>query len=153
MRQEFPDPVELRWLVDHLAYKSGFAFRLYDDYHRGQACVGLTLVIQVRGPNSYDPAEADITVNHLFPVPAAAYDLRSWRRWLFERIADVDLHERCEWFEIDGTKVFAPSHGPGSDPYLLREAATDADVKTSSRGEHLPDAGKAPRRRRIRLVD
>src|SRR5258708_22031425 len=28
----------------------------------------------------------------LFPVPPATYDMRSWRRWLFERCPDVDLH-------------------------------------------------------------
>jgi hypothetical protein len=68
-------------------------------------------------------------------VPPAAYDVRSWQRWLFDRIGDVDTHERCEHFIVAGEHPYAPSHGPGNDPYLVREIGTALDVATSFRGE------------------
>jgi hypothetical protein len=135
--QEAPYPEALRQLVNGLLYKPGWVFRLLDDYDRGQGSKGLTLIINITGPNSYHHDET-ISVNHLFPVPPAAYDERSWRRWLFDQIGLVDVHERCEFFEVDGDKPYAPSHGPGSDPYLVRELGTQLDQRTSFRGEVNP---------------
>jgi len=82
---------------------------------------------------------AAITVNHYFAVPPATYDLRSWQRWLFDRLGDVDTHERCEDFVLaDGTdrghRPYAPTHAPGADPYRVVEYATDLDRRTSFRG-------------------
>ena len=140
MRQTAPDPQPLRYLVDRLVYRPGYRFELIDDYDRGQGSAGLTLIINITGPNSYPPHER-LSVNHLFPVPPAAYDHRSWRRWLFDRLGDVDTHERCEWFGVADSpgswhivKPYAPSHGPGNDPYLIREVGTIEDVETSFRG-------------------
>lgn len=142
MRQSAPDPEPLRELVAALRYRDGYRFSLTsDDYDRGQGSKGLTLIINITGRNSYPP-HGTVSVNHLFPVPPAAYDRRSWQRWLFDRIGDVDLHERCEWFGIADSpgsehvvKPYAPSHGPGNDPYLIREVGTVEDVETSFRGE------------------
>lgn len=150
MYQEAPNPEVLFNLVASLEYKPGWQFFLTaPDYDRGQGSRGLTLIIQIAGPDSYNP-DKEIRVNHLFPVPPAAYDVRSWRRWLFDRIGNVDTHERCEWFQLvemdwyrgqDGeqrrivSRPYAPSHGPGNDPYLVREVGTELDVKTSFRGE------------------
>jgi hypothetical protein len=135
MRQEAPDPDALFALVKGLRYKPGWrVFLTSPDYDRGQGSAGLTLIVNITGPDSYHP-ENMISVNHLFPVPPAAYDKRSWRRWLFDRIGDVDTHERCEFFEIDGEKPYAPSHGPGNDPYLIREVGSDLDRRTSFCGE------------------
>ena len=75
---------------------------------------------------------------HYFPVPPAAYDVRSWRRWLLEQVLLVERHEACEFFQLAGDRPYAPSHGPGNDPYLIRELGTDEDVRTSFRGELLP---------------
>lgn len=80
-----------------------------------------------------------ITVNHYFPVPAATYNEVSWRRWLFERLSDVDRHECMEDFAFaaeDGTltRPLAPNHGPGWDPYLITVTATETDRRTSFRG-------------------
>jgi hypothetical protein len=157
MRQEAPDPKPLRDLVKRHRGKPGERVYLTgDDYDRGQGSHGLTLIVNITGPDSYDP-ERHISVNHLFPVPPAAYDVRSWRRWLFDRLSDVDRHERCEWFQevrtsprgfirSDGSHVdevverpYAPSHGPGNDPYLVREIGTDEDRRTSFRGELQED--------------
>lgn len=92
-----------------------------------------TLIVSARVPDTYHPA-TEITVQHLFPVPPAAYDRRSWQRWVFDRLGDVDAHERCEMFKVDGQRPYAPSHAPGSDPYLIREIGTEADQKTDFRG-------------------
>lgn len=133
--QTAPYPHELTELLAGLAYRPGFEFRLTTpDYDRGQGSTGLSLIITVQTPDSYDH-DCIIRVAHLFPVPPAAYDVRSWRRWLFDRIGDVETHERCEFFTIAGDKPYAPSHGPGNDPYLVREVGTELDRRTSFRGE------------------
>lgn len=133
MHQDAPYPRALADLIDKLEYRPGFGFRLAD-VDRGQGSKGLTLVITVTVPDSY-AHDHDIRVCHYMTVPPAAFDQRSWRRWLFEQIGLVELHERCEFFEIDGDKPYAPSHGPGNDPYLVREIGTDIDRRTSFRGE------------------
>lgn len=158
LRQEAPYPQALSDLVKALRYKPGWRVYLTSvDYDRGQGSRGLTLIVNITGPDSYHP-ERDVSVNHLFPVPPAAYDKRSWRRWLFDRLGDVDTHERCEWFQVrtpvagelqyrgqDGEmhelvdRPYAPSHGPGNDPYLVREVGTDLDRRTSFRGEAYPE--------------
>jgi hypothetical protein len=137
MRQEAPYPEVLSGLVRRLYYKSGWRFRLAD-LDRGQGSMGLTLVITIHGPDSYHP-EKMISVNHFMLVPPAAYDERSWRAWLFEQILLVERHEACEWFTLVTENVrdkpYAPSHGPGNDPYLVREVGTVEDQRTSFRGE------------------
>jgi hypothetical protein len=134
MRQEAPYPDALEELVGGLEYKAGWVFRLYPDLNRGQGSSGMTLVITITGPDSYHP-EKQISVCHYMLVPPAAFDVRSWRRWLFDQILLVERHEACEFFSIDGDKPYAPSHGPGNDPYLVREIGTDEDRRTSFRGE------------------
>jgi|HubBroStandDraft_2_1064218.scaffolds.fasta_scaffold12010_3 hypothetical protein len=144
MRQSAPDPAPLYRLLDSLIYEP--PGRDWDlslrDLDRGQGSAGLTLVICVTGPDTYHP-ERTISVNHYFIVPAAAYNEQSWRRWLFDQIGLVELHERMEFFRLraaDGTesRPLAPNHGPGWDPYLVTELATDADRRTSFRGELNP---------------
>lgn len=144
MRQVAPDPEPLRELVGRLRYKEGLKFWL-EDMDRGQGSEGLTLVIQRYGPDTYHP-ERMMRVNHYMIVPAAA---RSWQRWLLDRFLLVERHECCEFFRLDNSgdpdgmqgpgpaeiRPYAPSHGPGNDPYLIRETGTDLDRRTSFRGE------------------
>jgi hypothetical protein len=132
MRQVAPDPEGLARLVEGLSYKRGWLFSL-SDMDRGQGSRGLTLDIVTLTQDSYHP-EATKQVHHYMPVPPAAFDQRSWRRWLLEQILLVERHEACEFFQIDGERPYAPSHGPGNDPYLIREIGTDVDVRTSFRG-------------------
>jgi hypothetical protein len=133
MTQTAPYPTALAELVHRCTYRPGWHIWLgHED--RGQNSVGLTLVITTNTVNSYDH-DKRMHVNHLFIVPAAAYDERSWRRWLFECFHQVELHEAMEFFTIAGQKPYAPSHGPGNDPYMVREVGTDIDVRTSFRGE------------------
>lgn len=133
MQQEAPFPTLLEQLVNRLEYRAGWRFWL-NDLDRGQGSKGLTLVINVATVNSYPPHD-EIRVNHYMLVPPAAYDERSWRRWLLDQILLVERHEACEFFTIDGDKPYAPSHGPGNDPYLIREFGTDEDRRTSFRGD------------------
>jgi hypothetical protein len=116
--------------------------------HSGESR-GLTLIVQRCGPDSYHPDKI-IAVNHYFPVPPATYNLASWQRWLFDRLGDVDTHERMEDFALcagtytasDGStgneitvRPYAPVHAPGHDPYMVAELTTDAARRTSFRGE------------------
>jgi hypothetical protein len=153
MQQVAPYPAILASLVERLRYRDrlGWEVALFDDYqrdkpgrHSGESR-GLTLVVTRCGPDTYHP-ERTIAVNHLFPVPPATYDLRSWQRWLFDRLGDVDLHERMEDFVIadsrgseHAVRPYAPNHGPGNSPYIVFEHATDEDRRTSFRGDVNPE--------------
>jgi hypothetical protein len=132
--QRGPYPLALQEMIENLelSTRPGWLVTLMD-IDRGQGCRGLTVVVHVKAPDSYHP-ERSIHVNHMFPVPPAAYDARSWRRWLFEQIRLVDLHELMEGFVINGVRPYAPSHGPGNDPYMVREVGTDEDQRTSFLG-------------------
>jgi hypothetical protein len=132
MRQDAPYPTVLADLVRKLRYRPGWYFTL-NDITRGQGSYGLTLIVNVHTTNSYPPHEP-IVVNHYMIVPPAAYDARTWRRWLLEQCLLVDRHEGCEFFEIDGDKPFAPHHYPGADPYTIFEVGTDEERRTSFRG-------------------
>jgi hypothetical protein len=150
MRQIAPDPEPLRALVDRLEYRDGWTFGLAD-LDRGQGSEGLTLIITISTTDTYD-RNHPIRVCHYMPVPPAAYDWRSWRRWLLDQLLLVERHEACEFFRLHDapgsehvTRPYAPSHGPGSDPYLIREVGTLEDVETTFRGEHSPQPAKASR--------
>lgn len=162
IRQLAPYPDILQELVDKLRYKPGWRFSL-QHLDRGQLSEGLTLVITVRTVNSYH-LDIPLVVNHYMIVPPAAYDARSWRRWLFDQVLLVERHEAMEFFRLkeslcvndtddDGNcptcardehapcrrpverRPYAPSHGPGNDPYMIREVGTTLDQRTSFRGE------------------
>lgn len=131
MRQIAPWPTELEQLVESLAYKPGFAFEL-SDLDRDQGSEGLTLVIKATVDNSL--RDSKLTVHHLFIVPAASYNRSSWQRWLLDRILDVESHEACEFFRIDGERVFAPHHSDGEDPYTIWHIG-DAETAGKRSGE------------------
>lgn len=138
IRQEAPFPDVLANLVSRLTYRPGWRFVLAD-IDRGQGSAGLTLDIVTLGYDSYHPDQGEsYRVHHYMPVPPAAYDERSWRRWLFEQCLLVERHEACEFFVIDGVRPYAPHHGPGNDPYIVFEHGTDIDARTSFRGEVKP---------------
>jgi hypothetical protein len=145
LHQEAPYPHVLEGLVERVRYKEHWLFKL-EDLDRGQGSKGLTLVIQRYGPDSYPP-HGPLPVNHYFIVPAAAYNLRSWQMWLFEQILLVEKHEAMEFFQLADSpgsehvvRPFAPLHGPGNDPYLVAELASDEDRRTSFRGTVNPES-------------
>lgn len=138
MRQTAPEPHALHELAGQVRYRPGWRFRL-GDTDRGQGSEGLTLIITTAGYDAYHPERGEgYRVNHYMPVPPAAYDARSWRRWLFEQILLVERHEAMEFFTLaDGdnaTRPFAPHHQPGHDPYTVYELGTWAEVDTDFRG-------------------
>jgi hypothetical protein len=141
MRQQAPFPEPLRELVGQLTYRPGWTFTLIDT-DRGQGSVGLTLDIVTSGYNSYHPERGpNYRVHHYMLVPPAAFDRRSWQRWLFEQCMLVERHEAMEFFVVDGEHVYAPNHGPGNDPYIVAELASTEDRDTSFRGvRNTPDA-------------
>lgn len=134
--QQAPYPHALAALVRSMQYKPNYRIEL-KTIDRGQGSAGLTLIITTHEPDSYHP-KTWLRVDHYFPVPPAAYDLRSWQRWLLDRCLDVAAHETCEFFMIDGKRPYAPSHGPGNDPYLIRELGTELDQRTRFTGEVAP---------------
>lgn len=131
MRQEAPYPQALHDLVDRLDYK-GWMVYLDGDLDRGQGSKGLTLVITREGPDTYHP-DKSIRVNHYMPVPPAAFNAGSWRRWLFEQFLLVERHECAEFFMIGGERPYAPNHGHGEDPYVIHDPTTDEARRTSFR--------------------
>jgi hypothetical protein len=139
MRQVAPYPQILADLLGRLTYEPGgrtWQFTLADT-DRGQGSKGLTLVINITGPDSYSGSTT--SVNHYMLVPPAAYDERSWTRWLFDQIGLVELHERMEFFKIGGKPAMPPAHGPGNDPYLILQYGSDTDRRTSFRGDLNPE--------------
>lgn len=138
IEQIAPDPAPLRALVARLSYRPGWQFEL-DDINRGQGSIGLTLAIHTVGYNSYHPERGQTYgVVHYMPVPPAAYNEKSWRRWLLEQILLVERHEACEFFAIGDEHPYAPNHGPGNDPYIIFDLSTDEERRTSFRGEVKP---------------
>jgi hypothetical protein len=140
MRQTAAYPELLDQLVHTCKYK-GWTFVL-TDIDRGQLSEGLTLDIITLTANSYHPRRCEYCsstvtnyrVHHYMPVPPAAYDIRSWKRWLFDQILLVERHEAAEFFQVGDDRPYAPSHGPGNDPYILREIGTPLDVATAFTG-------------------
>jgi hypothetical protein len=133
MHQAAPWPTALEDIVAHATYKAGWTFSLRNT-DRGQGSQGLTLCILIATPNSYRADEIR-HVMHYMIVPAAAYDTRSWTRWLLEQILLVERHEACEFFQVGGQRPYAPHHQPGSDPYTVFELGTEIEQRTSYKGE------------------
>lgn len=140
MKQIAPFPFVLENLVSRVSYRPGWRCRL-DDVDRDKDAdgkvvgSGLTLIITTLGRNSYRLSDGETyRVNHYFIVPAATYDVRAWTRWLFDRFVDVETHECMEFFKLDGSRPFAPSHGPGNNPYAVRERQTEDDAHTMFTG-------------------
>jgi hypothetical protein len=150
MGQIAPFPEALARMVESLRYKPGWTFSLRP-IDRGQGSVGLTLDILTSGYNSYHPETGpNYRVHHYMPVPPAAYNEQSWRRWLLDQLIKVESHEACEFFRFeyegqftkrDGSisdtyveRPYAPHHGPGQDPYIIFEHGTDDEVRTNFKG-------------------
>lgn len=133
MFQQAPDPTELFDLVRRIKYKPGWEIELIDNYDRGNGSVGLTLIITCWTINSRHQTSS-FGVRNYFIVPAATYNMKSWRRWIFECYGKVEDHERAEFFMDGDERPFAPLHGPGNDPYFIRELSTDEEVRTDQCG-------------------
>lgn len=134
--QVAPYPTLLQSLIERLEYREGWTFSLVH-MDRGQGSVGLTFYAVGTYPDTYQP-DRMIRVAHLFPVPPAAYNEQSWRRWLFDRIREIETHESAEFFQIGGERPYAPQHGPGNDPYIVFEHGSDIERRTRFDGTVAP---------------
>lgn len=132
VKQRAPYPAELVDLVRKLKYRPGWKIYL-EDRDRGQGSQGLTLSILIETVDTYDTDNL-MRVVHYMIVPAASYNRRSWQRWLLEQLLLVERHECCEFFQVDGHRPYAPNHGPGNDPYIVFDYATDEEARTDYRG-------------------
>lgn len=130
-QQEAPFPHALAELVESVSYRPRWEIDLVD-IDRGQGSKGLTLVIRAVVEDSLAPVRT-IGVAHYFIVPAASYNRRSWMRWLLDRCIDVETHEACEFFRIDGERLYAPHHSEGENPYTVFEISDLATAQKSSR--------------------
>lgn len=131
-RNVAPFPEELADIVENLTYRPGWRFFL-EDIDRGQGSEGLTFKVLSDGVDTYNP-EQPMKVWHFFIVPAAAYNRESWLRWVLDRLIEIETHEACEFMVVDGKRPFAPNHGPGWDPYIIRELNTAEAAETSFEG-------------------
>jgi len=127
-----PFPEELSTIVESLEYRPGYLFQLAHE-DRGQGSEGLTFKVLSDQVDTYDP-ERKLRVWHYFPVPPAAYNRESWLRWVLDRLIEIETHEACEFMVVDGKRPFAPNHGPGWDPYVVRELNTAEAAETSFEG-------------------
>lgn len=125
LRQEAPYPDALEAMIADIHYKAGWDFSLYPA-KRGQGCIGLTLAITITAPDTNNLSRL-VTVVHYMIVPAATYNPRSWRKWLFDQIMLVEQHEAAEFFRIGDVQPFAPLHGEGDDPYMIAIEVTPTD--------------------------
>lgn len=141
--QEAPYPVALAEMVAQLDYRPGWTFELEEmdrddgsDKPQEEHSVGLTFRVTTLGYNTYYPERGEYYgVRHEFPVPPATYNRESWKRWLLDRLIEIETHECCEFFQIDGKRPFVPNHGPGWDPYGVRELNTAEAAETTFRGK------------------
>jgi hypothetical protein len=118
LTQTAPWPYALEDLVRRSVHRAheGWTVRLVSDFARDENAAGevvghgTTLIITTKGYDSYHPERGETyRVIHYFPVPPAAYDERSWRRWLLERVLEIERHEACEFFQIGGERPYALS--------------------------------------------
>jgi hypothetical protein len=125
--------------VGQLRYKPGWQFRLESGHtsSTGGGCpsrlpavsasTGMAftyppqpvfLVVCVETLDSSSGAR--IFIEHRFLAPPEEYPIPA-RRWLLDRILDVERHEAMEFFAIGDQRPFYPDHGPAADLYRITE--------------------------------
>lgn len=116
-------------IVEEVEYRPGWDTNLVEDDGV------LKLEITSLGYDTHHPERGEnYRVIHSFMVPPATYNAQSWTRWLLDRFIDVETHEACEFFRVGGKQPFPPNHGPGWDPYGVRELNRVEDAETTFRG-------------------
>ncbi len=124
-------------LVSKASYRPDWQVAL-TEVHRQIGGPGLRLDVLSVGFDSYHPDRGQTyRVRHSFIVPPASYNAQSWARWLLARFIDIETHEACEFLVIDGRRPFAPNHGPGHDPYMVRDLNTFEAAETTFRGTRV----------------
>lgn len=118
-------------IVAETRCKPNWSFRIVDEDG------ALRLVIRVESVDNFDH-DRPFTVDHYHPVPITTYNEKTWRRWIFDRCVGVEIHEVGENLRFgDGAhecRPFLPTHGPGEDPYVVREYRHEDDAFTKQDG-------------------
>jgi hypothetical protein len=141
--QYAPWPVELEEAIACLRSRPGERYELHlyerdtEDQGRGRAG-GLTFLVFVTHKNTYPPY-AERTTLFLFPVPPTTWNEQSWKRWVLDRLVDIDLHERMEYTWFGDEHTFEPLHGPGDNPHIIYMASTDLQRRTQFTGKVKPE--------------
>lgn len=74
-------------------------------------------------------------ISHRFQPPSyPAWEPAFWVRWVVDRLEDIERHELCEAFMVDGIRVYQPHGENGAGHYGIREAP-NVDLR------HLLDHG------------
>lgn len=119
----------LREIVHRVECKTGWEFRLIDDQEEGFRL----RITDWNTVDAYNPGKP-FPLSHYFPVPVTTWNEASWTRWLFDCCRGVENHELGEWFVIDGHRPFAPTHGPGGNPYVVHEYRPYSDALITQDG-------------------
>jgi hypothetical protein len=117
-------------IVSRIDYRPDWSVRLVVDEDVTQ----LEITSQGYDTHNVDRGQT-YRVIHSFMVPPATYNEQSWTRWLLDRYIDVETHEACEFFRVAGKQPFPPNHGPGWNPYGVRELNRVEDAETTSWGK------------------
>lgn len=143
MTQYAPYPEDLEAIVASLRSRPGERYELYhcirdtEDQGRGVAG-GLTFNVYVTHTNTYHEEEQR-TTRFLFPVPPTTWNAQSWKRWVLDRLMDIDRHERMEFTWFGDEHTFEPLHGPGDNPHdWVYMASTDEQRRTQFTGVVKP---------------
>lgn len=104
--QTFPYPQALADVVVNVRHMPNYQFELVDHTDDSGASF-LALDITHTTLESLRQRWQRST-HHLFIVPSATYNKVNWLRWIFDRIADVDNHERAEFFSIRDDSLLDP---------------------------------------------
>lgn len=112
----------LRDVVQRLKYKPGWMFTFIDDD------AGFRLrFTDWNCIDAYNPGKP-FPLSHYAPIPVATYNEASWTRWVFDRLREIEDHESGEWFVVGDHRPFAPTHGPGENPYVVHEYRPYSDA-------------------------
>lgn len=114
-------------VVHNITYEDGSSFVLTRD-DESNHCV---LHCYITAPNTYRDDRRPRPTNHEFLVPCATYNYENWRRWVFECLKTIAIHEVCEWFKDSGVRVFGPHHGNGENPYVEWHLGTLEQIQKS----------------------
>lgn len=117
----------LRRLVDDVAGPKNWFFEIREEEG------ALRLMITIDGYDNYQP-DRRFRVAHFHPVPITTYNEATWRRWIFEQCRRTMNHELGEQVRWGEHRPFAPTHGPGEDPYTVHEYRPLADAFTTQDG-------------------
>ena len=133
-----PWPHELEEIVDELNYRPGWRFSLVHiedrEHDPAKLSSGLTLEVLSDTMDTYNP-EQRRPILHYFPVPPATYNRESWLEWIRDRLIEIEVHEACEYMQVDGKRPFAPGHAPGWNPYAIRTVISQEAAETDWLGQ------------------